>query len=224
MTCRAALYTRSAADQSTNIAATTEFVEPKAMPTGPVMVDAVLQGGLEAESALVRHLLRHQGLELDESRPQLDEMGEAAEAAAGAWVYIVGHTDNQGSLRPPAALAAAVAGGGAALAGAPTRSTPSARGARRGEPRRWRAAATTAGRATDGWELVASRLRSPAAAGSGTIPSAAATHPQVHDARRRRRRAAGLRVELTVPAPPDHGHRIPARRPAAAGHSARPRW
>ncbi len=97
------LYTSSAADQSTNIAATyLEFVEPKAMPTGQVMVDAkALQGGLEAEGKVALY-----GIYFDtgkaelkpESRPQLDEMGKLLQAQPALKVYIVGHTDNQGSL------------------------------------------------------------------------------------------------------------------------------
>ncbi len=118
------LYTSSAADQSTNIAATyLEFVEPKAMPTGQVMVDAkALQGGLEAEGKVALY-----GIYFDtgkaelkpESRPQLDEMGKLLQAQAALKVYIVGHTDNQGSLEAnlqlsqqrAQAVVAALAGG-----------------------------------------------------------------------------------------------------------------
>ncbi len=118
------LYTSSAADQSTNIAATyLEFVEPKAMPTGQVMVDAkALQGGLEAEGKVALY-----GIYFDtgkaelkpESRPQLDEMGKLLQAQPALKVYIVGHTDNQGSLEAnlqlsqqrAQAVVAALAGG-----------------------------------------------------------------------------------------------------------------
>lgn len=97
------LYTSSAADISTNIAATyLEFVEPKAMPTGQVTVDAkALLTGLESEGKVALY-----GLYFDtgkaeikqESKAQLDEMAKLLQGQPALKAYIVGHTDNQGTL------------------------------------------------------------------------------------------------------------------------------
>ena len=97
------LYTSSAAADSTNMAATyLEFVEPKAMPTGQVTVDAkAMQGSLEAEGKVALY-----GIYFDtgkaelkpESKAQLDEMARLLQGQPGLKVYIVGHTDNQGTL------------------------------------------------------------------------------------------------------------------------------
>lgn len=97
------LYTSSAADPSTNIAATyLEFVEPKAMPTGQVTVDAkALLGGLEAEGKVALY-----GIYFDtgraelkpESKAQLDEMAKLLQGQPALKAYVVGHTDNQGGL------------------------------------------------------------------------------------------------------------------------------
>ena len=85
------------------------------------MVDAkALQGGLEAEGKVALY-----GIYFDtgkaelkpESRPQLDEMGKLPQAQPALKVYIVGHTDNQGSLEANLQLAAACAAVVAALAG-----------------------------------------------------------------------------------------------------------
>jgi OmpA-OmpF porin, OOP family len=97
------LYTSSAATDGTNMAATyLEFVEPKAMPTGQVLVDAkAMQGGLEAEGKIALY-----GIYFDtgkaevkpESKAQLDEMAKLLQAQPAMKAYIVGHTDNQGNL------------------------------------------------------------------------------------------------------------------------------
>lgn len=97
------LYTSSAATDTTNIAATyLEFVEPKAMPTGQVTVDAkAMLGGLEAEGKVALY-----GIFFDtgkaelkpESKAQLDEMAKLLQGQPALKAYIVGHTDNQGTL------------------------------------------------------------------------------------------------------------------------------
>lgn len=102
-TVHALLYTSSAANAGTKLAATwLEFVEPKAMPTGQVTVDAkALQGGLETDGKVALY-----GIYFDtgkaelrpESKAQLDEMARLLQAQAALKVYIVGHTDNQGTL------------------------------------------------------------------------------------------------------------------------------
>lgn len=97
------LYTSSAADPSTNIAATyLEFVEPKAMPTGQVTVDAkALLGGLEAEGKVALYGIYFDTGKADikpESKAQLDEMAKLLQGQPALKAYVVGHTDNQGSL------------------------------------------------------------------------------------------------------------------------------
>jgi OOP family OmpA-OmpF porin len=97
------LYTSSAASDTTNTAATyLEFVEPKAMPTGQVTVDAkAMQGSLEAEGKVALY-----GIYFDtgkaevkpESKAQLDEMAKLLQAQPALKAYVVGHTDNQGNL------------------------------------------------------------------------------------------------------------------------------
>lgn len=97
------VYTSTAADPSTRLAATyLEFVEPRPMPTGQVTVDAkAMQGGLEAEGRVALY-----GIYFDtgkaelkpESKPQLDEMARLLQGQPALKVYIVGHTDNQGTL------------------------------------------------------------------------------------------------------------------------------
>lgn len=103
------LYTSSAAAPSTRIAATyLEFVEPKAMPTGQVTVDAnAMQGALQAEGKVALY-----GIYFDtgkaqvkpESKAQLDEMARLLQAQPALKVYIVGHTDNHGALESNLAL------------------------------------------------------------------------------------------------------------------------
>ena len=97
------LYTSSAASDSTNMAATyLEFVEPKAMPTKQVTVDAkAMQGSLEADGKVALY-----GIYFDtgkaelkpESKAQLDEMAKLLQAQPALKAYVVGHTDNQGNL------------------------------------------------------------------------------------------------------------------------------
>ena len=97
------VYTAIASVVSTNMAATyLQIVEPKAMPTGQVKVDAkALEQGLKAEGKIALY-----GLYFDtgkaeikpESKEQLAEMAKLMQAQPTLRVYIVGHTDNQGTL------------------------------------------------------------------------------------------------------------------------------
>jgi outer membrane protein OmpA-like peptidoglycan-associated protein len=103
------LYTSSASDESTRLAATyLEIIEPKAMATGQVTVDAkAMQGGLQADGKIALY-----GIFFDtgkaelkpESKAQLDEMAKLLQGQPTLRVYIVGHTDNQGSLDANVAL------------------------------------------------------------------------------------------------------------------------
>jgi OmpA-OmpF porin, OOP family len=76
--------------------------EPTAMETGKVLVDtAALQKGLAAEGRIALY-----GIYFDtgkaelkpESRPQLAEMARLLQADKALKVFIVGHTDNEGSV------------------------------------------------------------------------------------------------------------------------------
>lgn len=97
------IYTSVAENERTGVAATfVQIAEPKAMATGQVTVDAkALQQGLQSDGRVALY-----GIYFDtgravlkpESKPQLDEMAKLLQAQAGLKVYIVGHTDNQGSL------------------------------------------------------------------------------------------------------------------------------
>lgn len=97
------LYTSMAANEYTRRAATyLEIVEPKAMPTGQVTVDAKALGqGLQAEGKVALA-----GLFFDtgktevkaESAAQLDQMVALLKAQPALKVFIVGHTDNVGSV------------------------------------------------------------------------------------------------------------------------------
>jgi outer membrane protein OmpA-like peptidoglycan-associated protein len=97
------LYNSLAANATTGLVATyIEIVEPKAMETGQVTVDpAALQAGLVAEGRVTLT-----GLFFDtgktelkpESKAQLDAMAELLKNQPALKAYIVGHTDNVGSL------------------------------------------------------------------------------------------------------------------------------
>ncbi|MBY0368706.1 MAG: DUF4892 domain-containing protein [Proteobacteria bacterium] len=79
-----------------------EIVEPKAMPTGQVTVDAKAIGqGLAAEGrvALTGLFFDTGKAELKpESKPQLDAMAELLKAQPALKAWIVGHTDNVGGF------------------------------------------------------------------------------------------------------------------------------
>jgi OOP family OmpA-OmpF porin len=97
------LYTSVANNETTNLTATyLQIVEPKAMPTGQVKVDAkALEQGLKADGKIALY-----GLYFDtgkaqikpESTDQLAEMAKLLQAQPALRVYIVGHTDSQGTL------------------------------------------------------------------------------------------------------------------------------
>ncbi|HSI50533.1 MAG TPA: OmpA family protein [Ideonella sp.] len=106
------VYTSSAVNDQTDTAATfIQIVEPKAMATGQVQVNAAaLQQGLAADGKIALY-----GLYFDtgksevkpESKAQLDEMAKLLQGQPGLKVYIVGHTDNQGALDANLALSQA---------------------------------------------------------------------------------------------------------------------
>jgi len=97
------VYTAAASNETTNMSATyLQIVEPKAMPVGQVKVDAnALDRGLKADGKIALY-----GLYFDtgkavikpESKDQLAEMAKLLSAQPSLKVYIVGHTDNQGTL------------------------------------------------------------------------------------------------------------------------------
>jgi outer membrane protein OmpA-like peptidoglycan-associated protein len=97
------LYTTQAANAATENAGTLlEIIEAKPMQTGQVTVDAkALQSGLASEGKIALY-----GIYFDtgkavvkpESNGQLAEMAKLLQAQPALKVYIVGHTDNQGSL------------------------------------------------------------------------------------------------------------------------------
>ena len=97
------VYTAIASVVSTNMAATyLQIVEPKAMPTGQVKVDAkALEQGLKAEGKIALYGLYFDSGKAEikpESKEQLAEMAKLMQAQPTLRVYIVGHTDNQGTL------------------------------------------------------------------------------------------------------------------------------
>ncbi|MDR7270866.1 outer membrane protein OmpA-like peptidoglycan-associated protein [Pelomonas saccharophila] len=97
------VFTSLAENEYTDRAASyVEIVEPKSMPTGQVTVDAKAIGaGLQAEGriALYGILFDTGKAELKpDSDAQLDQMVAVLKAQPAAKVFIVGHTDNVGSV------------------------------------------------------------------------------------------------------------------------------
>lgn len=97
------LFTSMAETSETRRAATyVEIVEPKAMPTGQVTVDAKAIGaGLQAEGRVTLTGLLFDTGKTDikpDSNAQLDQMAAVLKAQPAVKVFIVGHTDNVGSL------------------------------------------------------------------------------------------------------------------------------
>ena len=97
------LFTSIAENEQTGRTATyIEIVEPKTMQTGQVTVDAKAIGqGLQAEGriALYGILFDTGKTELKpDSNAQLDQMAAVLKAQPALKVFIVGHTDNVGSL------------------------------------------------------------------------------------------------------------------------------
>jgi outer membrane protein OmpA-like peptidoglycan-associated protein len=103
------VYTAVASNETTNQAATyLQIIEPKAMPTGQVKVDAkALETGLKADGKIALYGLFFDTGKADikpESKDQLAEMAKLLQAQPALRVYIVGHTDNQGTLESNMAL------------------------------------------------------------------------------------------------------------------------
>ena len=103
------LITSTADNSETRRAATyVEIVEPKAMPTGQVTVDAKALGqGLQSEGKVALYGLFFDTGKADikpDSNAQLDQMAAALKAQPALKVLIVGHTDNVGSIDANLAL------------------------------------------------------------------------------------------------------------------------
>ena len=85
-----------------------EIVEPRAMETGKVSVDAgAMQKGLAAEGKVAIYGVYFDTGKADvkpESKPQLDEMAKLLTTDKTLRVVIVGHTDNQGTIDGNVAL------------------------------------------------------------------------------------------------------------------------
>lgn len=97
--------------QEPQAAVAVQIVEPVAMQTGQVVVnaDAMRQGlNVEGKIALYGVYFDTGKSELKpESKAQLDEMAKLLQANAALRVFIVGHTDNQGALETNLALSRA---------------------------------------------------------------------------------------------------------------------
>ncbi len=103
------LFTSMAENEYTHRAATyVEIVEPKAMPTGQVTVDAKAIGaGLQAEGKIALYGLFFDTGKTDikpDSNAQLDQMAALLKAQPALKVLIVGHTDNVGAIDANLAL------------------------------------------------------------------------------------------------------------------------
>jgi OmpA-OmpF porin, OOP family len=103
------LFTSMAENSETQRAATyIEIVEPKAMPTGQVAVDAKAIGaGLQAEGRIALYGLFFDTGKTDikpDSNAQLDQMAATLKAQPALKVLIVGHTDNVGAIDANLAL------------------------------------------------------------------------------------------------------------------------
>lgn len=88
---------------NTGFAATyLEIVEPQAMATGQVTVDAkALLSGLQADGKIALYGIyfdTNKAVLKPESQAQIAEMGRLLKAQPALKVYLVGHTDNQGGL------------------------------------------------------------------------------------------------------------------------------
>ena len=79
-----------------------ETVEPKPMATGQVTVDAnAMQKGLAADGKIALYGVFFETGKADlkpESKPQLDQMAKLLDGERTLKVYVVGHTDDQGTL------------------------------------------------------------------------------------------------------------------------------
>jgi outer membrane protein OmpA-like peptidoglycan-associated protein len=88
-----------------------QIVEPRAMDSGMVTVDAAaLAKGLQADGKIALYGVFFDSGKSElkpESKAQLDEMAKLLQTNAALRVYIVGHTDNQGTLDANLALSRA---------------------------------------------------------------------------------------------------------------------
>jgi OmpA-OmpF porin, OOP family len=94
-----------------HVATLVQIVQPQAMETGKVTVDAkAIASALQAEGKMALY-----GVYFDtgkselkaESKAQLDEMAKLLQTSAALRVFVVGHTDNQGALDANLALSRA---------------------------------------------------------------------------------------------------------------------
>jgi OOP family OmpA-OmpF porin len=89
-------------DGKLNVVALVQIVEETSMVKGQVSVDASAMGKSLASSGKVELYGLHFATDSDkleaDSKPTLDEMAKALKAAPALKVFIVGHTDNSGSL------------------------------------------------------------------------------------------------------------------------------
>jgi OOP family OmpA-OmpF porin len=103
------LFTSMAENEYTHRTASyIEIVEPKAMPTGQVTVDAKAIGqGLQADGRIALYGLSFDTGKTDikpDSNAQLDQMAAVLKAQPALKVLIVGHTDNVGAIDANLAL------------------------------------------------------------------------------------------------------------------------
>jgi len=79
-----------------------QIVQPQAMETGKVTVDAsALAQGLQADGKMALYGIYFDSDKTElkpESKLQLDEMAKMLQGNSALRVFIVGHTDNQGAL------------------------------------------------------------------------------------------------------------------------------
>lgn len=93
------------------VATVVQIIEPRAMETGKVTVDAgALARGLQAEGKIAVYGVYFDSGKSEvkpESKTQLDEMAKLLQSNASMRVFVVGHTDNQGGLEANLALSKA---------------------------------------------------------------------------------------------------------------------
>ena len=94
-----------------HVATLVQIVQPQAMETGKVTVDAsALARGLQADGKMALYGIYFDSDKSElkpESKLQLDEMAKMLQANSALRVFIVGHTDNQGALEKNLALSRA---------------------------------------------------------------------------------------------------------------------
>jgi outer membrane protein OmpA-like peptidoglycan-associated protein len=97
--------------QKNHVATMVLVVQPHALETGKVQVDAkAMAAGLQAEGHIALYGIYFDSGKSEvkaESAAQLGEMARLLQGDAGLKVYVVGHTDSQGSLDGNLALSRA---------------------------------------------------------------------------------------------------------------------